>query len=289
MIHETPAILTIDVEEWFHAHNYAAQIERGSWEGIERRATGGTERLLDLCERLGIRATWFLLGWQAEHDPALVRRIAAAGHEIGCHSYAHPIVYEMDPEDFRRDTVRARNAIGDAVGYAPVLYRAPSFTITRRSYWALHILREEGFRIDSSIFPVAHTRYGNPRGPREPFLLGGQDGLLVLPMTTLRVAGMNFAFSGGGYFRLFPLWFVQAATNYVQRRQHEPVVYYFHPWELDPWVPDTRLGGLQDLRSQGGKKDLYGKLERALAGRRLVTLGEWAAEVRPRAPRVDSL
>ena len=278
---KSPSILTIDVEEWFHAHNYASRVDPASWETRERHAREGVERLLDLCDELSIRATWFVLGWLAERDGALVRRIAERGHEVGCHSYAHPIVYEMSPDAFREDVRRGRDALQDALGRAVQLYRAPSFTIVPRSYWALQVLAEEGFRVDSSLFPISHPRYGNPKGPREPFVLGSAgDGLLVLPMTTLRVPGRNLPFSGGGYFRLFPLCVVRAAGWWVRTRQKEPVIYYFHPWELDAHRPEVDLGFWQDLRSRGGKKDLHRKLVRALRGKEMVTLGEWAERVR---------
>lgn len=279
-------ILSIDVEEWFHAHNYAEKVGKERWEGYERRATGGVEPLLELCDELGARATFFLLGWTAERDPQLARRIVDAGHEIGCHSYAHPVVYELDEAAFRADTRRGRDAIAQATGIAPTLYRAPSFTITPRSYWALDVLAEEGFTVDSSIFPVRHPRYGNPGGPREPFRYGPDGSLLVLPMTTLRMFGRNWPFSGGGYFRLFPMPLLRWATRRVQGAQREPVVYYFHPWELDDHSPDVDLGRLQNLRSQGGKQDLYAKLRAALSGQELVTLGEWAERVRGDAPVV---
>jgi polysaccharide deacetylase family protein (PEP-CTERM system associated) len=289
-VHKDVGILTIDVEEWFHAHNYAAKVASSTWEGIPRRAEEGVDRLLEMCEELGIRATFFVLGWLAERAPALVRRIADAGHEVGCHSYDHPVIYQIGREAFRADTVHARDAIAAAIGHAPTLYRAPSFTIVPRSYWALSVLREEGFRVDSSIFPVRHPRYGNPRGPRDPFRLGrGREGLLVMPMTTLRLFGSNFAFSGGGYFRLLPLALVRASARRVNARQREPVIYYFHPWELDRFTPDVDLGWLQNVRSQGGKKDLYDKLRRALADHRVITLGEWAARVRPQAPVLEDV
>ena len=286
---EPTSILTLDVEEWFHAHNYLDRVPSNSWNDHPRRAAAGVERLLRLCEDLKGRATWFVLGWLAERDPQLVREIAAAGHEIGCHTYAHPIAYELDEVAFRDDTRRGRDAIADAVGVAPTAYRAASFTIIPRNYWALDILREEGFRVDSSIFPVSHPRYGNPGGPREPFRLGDGDenDLLALPMTTLRVPPKNFAFSGGGYFRLFPELLVRACTGWVQRVQKEPVVWYFHPWELDDYQPDVDLGRLQNLRSQGGKKDLHAKLERALRGHRMITIGDYAASVFDSAPVVS--
>lgn len=285
------SILTLDVEEWFHAHNYRTQVDASTWDDRPRRAARGVERLLRLCEELGGRATWFILGWTAEKEPELVREIAAAGHEIGCHTYAHPVAYELDEAGFRDDTRRGRDAIGEATGTAPMAYRAASFTILPQNYWALRVLREEGFRVDSSVFPISHPRYGNPRGPRRPFRLGDGDAddLLVVPMTTLRLPGRNFPFSGGGYFRLYPAPLVKACARWVQHVQKEPVVWYFHPWELDNFEPDVDLGPLQNLRSQGGKHDLYGKLGRALRGQRMMTVSEYAAQVRDAAPVLASV
>ena len=288
---ERTGILTIDVEEWFHAHNYREKVDPASWEQHPPRARTGVDRLLALCDELQIRATWFILGWTAERAPELVREIAAAGHEIGCHTYAHPVAFEQSPAEFRDDTRRGRDAIGNALGQAPLAFRAASFTILPKNYLALSILREEGFRIDSSLFPVAHPRYGNPRGPRTPFRLGEGDAsdLLVLPMTTLRAFGRNLPFSGGGYFRLLPTPVLRACRGWVQARQGEPVVYYFHPWELDAFRPDVDLGALQNLRSQGGKQDLYGKLAGALKGQQMVTLGEYAEKVRAAAPVLHTI
>lgn len=288
---ERRSILTLDVEEWFHAHNYRDQVPAATWNDHERRAGNGVDRLLRLCEEVDGKATWFILGWTAEREPGLVREIASAGHEIGCHTYAHPVAYELDEEAFRDDTRRGRDAIAEATGAAPVAFRAASFTILPRNYWALRVLREEGFRVDSSVFPVSHPRYGNPKGPRAPFRLGegGDDDLLVLPMTTLRLPLRNFPFSGGGYFRLFPDFLVRQCASWVQRVQQEPVVWYFHPWELDDFQPDVDLGRLQNLRSQGGKKDLHAKLARALEGQEMVTMAEYAASVRAGAPVVASV
>lgn len=288
---ERRSVLTLDVEEWFHAHNYRDQVPASSWNDHPRRASNGVERLLRLCEELGGRATWFILGWTAEREPELVREIVAAGHEIGCHTYAHPVAYELDEAAFRDDTRRGRDAIADATGTAPTAFRAASFTILPQNYWALRVLQEEGFRVDSSLFPVSHPRYGNPRGPRKPFRLGVGDAedLLVLPMTTLRLPGRNFPFSGGGYFRLFPAPLVRSCAGWVQKVQKEPVVWYFHPWELDDFQPDVDLGRLQNLRSQGGKRDLHGKLARALKGQEMITVGELAESLRDSAPVLASV
>jgi polysaccharide deacetylase family protein (PEP-CTERM system associated) len=283
---ERRGILTLDVEEWFHAHNYLSKVAPSSWDERPRRAGEGVDRLLRLCDEEGIRATWFVLGWTAERDPSLVREIASAGHEIGCHTYAHPVTYDLSPDEFRDDLRRGRDAVASALGQAPLSYRAASFTIVPRCYWALDILREEGFRVDSSLFPVAHSRYGNPRGPRRPFRLGRGDDedLLVLPMPTLRVPGRNLPFAGGAYFRLLPLPVVRAVARWVQSVQGDPVVYYFHPWELDSYQPDVDLGRWQNLRSQGGKRDLFAKLQRALRGQMMGTVQEWAESVRDTAP-----
>jgi polysaccharide deacetylase family protein (PEP-CTERM system associated) len=281
-----PDLLTLDVEEWFHAHNYRDHVVPSSWDTRERRAAGGVEALLRLCEELGGPATWFVLGWTAERDPGLVREIVSAGHEVGCHTYAHPVAYELDRDAFRDDTRRGRDAVAEACGIAPVAYRAASFTIVPRNYWALEILREEGFRIDCSLFPVAHPRYGNPNGPRSAFRFGrGDDGdLVVVPMTTLRLPGRNFPFSGGGYFRLFPAPLLRACASWVRRVQSEQVIWYFHPWELDSYRPDVDLGMLQNLRSQGGKRDLHGKLRGILDGRPLVTISDFVASIRDDLP-----
>jgi polysaccharide deacetylase family protein (PEP-CTERM system associated) len=288
---ERRSILTLDVEEWFHAHNYREKVPAATWADHERRAWNGVDRLLRLCEHIGGPATWFVLGWTAEREPELVREIASAGHEIGCHTYAHPVAYELDEAEFRDDTRRGRDAIAEATGVAPTAFRAASFTILPQNYWALRVLREEGFRIDSSLFPVAHPRYGNPNGPRLPFRLGEGDesDLLVLPMTTLRLPLRNFAFSGGGYFRLFPDFVVRQCASWVQRVQKEPVVWYFHPWELDEFEPAVDLGRLQNLRSRGGRRDLHGKLVRALEGQKIMTVGDYAESIREGAPVIRSV
>ena len=284
----TPDILTIDVEEWFHGHNYLTQVPPAAWDAQEQRVVANTERVLDLLAGHGIRATFFVLGWTASRHPDLVRRIAAAGHEIGCHSFGHPVVFEQDEAAFLADLDRALVALADC-GVTPVGYRAPSFTITPSVHHYLHHLQARGFTYDCSLFPVRHPRYGQPDSPRHPFLLaapGAGDGpadadgaLAVVPMPTWRVLGVNLPFSGGGYLRLLPGWayrLVRAGAS----RQGLPCIIYLHPWEFDHYRPATGQGRLQRWRSQGGQDTVIAKLEDLLRRGRFITLGEHVADLR---------
>jgi polysaccharide deacetylase family protein (PEP-CTERM system associated) len=269
-----PDILTVDVEEWFHGHNYLAQVPPDRWDGQERRVEANTDRVLALLDAHGVRATFFVLGWTAARHRDLVRRIAAAGHEIGCHSYAHPVVFELSPGEFRDDLDRALEALA-ACGVTPRGYRAPSFTITPPVHAYLEILRERGLGYDCSLFPVNHPRYGQPGSPREPFLLGPDTAppLVVVPMPTWRVGGANLPFSGGGYMRLLPGW-VYRRLRLLARRQGQPCLIYLHPWEFDDFRPATGQGRLLRWRSQAGLETIPHKLADLLRVGDFVTLGE---------------
>ncbi|MBD3221950.1 DUF3473 domain-containing protein [bacterium] len=275
-----PDILTIDVEEYFHGHNYLEHVPPETWEAQPARVEANTDRILELLDRHGVRATFFILGWTAARHPDLVRRIAAGGHEVGCHSFAHPVVFELTPERFLADTDRALEAL-DRCGVSPRGYRAPSFTITPPVHEFLHLLRERGFEYDCSIFPVEHPRYGQPRSPRTPFLLEGDpDGrFVVLPMPTWRVAGMNLPFSGGGYMRLLPGWLYRTVRR-LARRQGQPCLVYLHPWEFDDFRPDTGQGRLLRWRSQMGLDTIPGKLDALLRVGRFTTLAEHVDHLR---------
>jgi polysaccharide deacetylase family protein (PEP-CTERM system associated) len=271
-VSRTPDILTVDVEEWFHGHNYLDHVPPGRWAEQERRVEANTDRILALLDRHRVRATFFVLGWTAAHHRDLVRRIAAAGHEIGCHSHAHPVVHELTPAEFLADLDRALEAL-DGCGVRPRGYRAPSFTITPPVHGYLELLRGRGFAYDCSLFPVRHPRYGQPDSPREPFLLAGSPPFVVMPMPTWRVGRTNLPFSGGGYMRLLP------AAGYhliraLARRQGQPCVIYLHPWELDGFRPDAGQGRLLRWRSQAGQRTMAGKLESLLRRGRFRTLAE---------------
>jgi polysaccharide deacetylase family protein (PEP-CTERM system associated) len=278
-----PDILTVDVEEWFHGHNYLRTVPRERWDEQESRVVPNTERCLEILARHDVRATFFVLGWTAERHPDLVRRIAAAGHEVACHSYAHPIVFELGPEEFAADLDRCLSALATGGVREVAGYRAPSFTMTPPVHGYLELLRARRFRYDCSLFPISHPRYGQSASPRRPFLLEGVPGaspFAVVPMTVARLGVANFPFSGGGYLRVLPLAAYWALRS-VARRQGVPTILYVHPWELDSFRPDAGLSRLMRWRAQGGQLTMPGKLESILgegAGS-FQTMGEYVARL----------
>jgi polysaccharide deacetylase family protein (PEP-CTERM system associated) len=211
---------------------------------MESRVEQNTHKVLELLEEFRLRATFFVLGWVAERHPGLVQAIQAAGHELGCHSYAHRLVYELTADEFRGDTQRALCTIEDIAAVRVRAYRAPSFSITARSLWALEILVELGFTVDSSIFPTRNWLYGIRDAPRQPFRIrvNGSD-LLEFPPATLKIVGGNIPATGGVYLRLLPHRFQALELKWMADRG-EPIVLYFHPGELDPAQPRlaARLG-----------------------------------------------
>jgi len=273
-------IITVDVEEWFHGHNYLDHVPLDQWDSMESRVDQGMEICLKLLERHQVKATFFVLGWTAERHPQVVRDIVAAGHEVACHSYSHPVVFEMTPEEFRDDCMRAREAL-DLVGVPDVAgYRAPSFSITPSVHHYLEILQDCGFSYDCSIFPVRHPRYGQPGSARRPFRLGDSvDSLIEVPMPTWRVLGQNIPFSGGGYLRLLP-WPAFKLLRSLAFAQGIPCIVYLHPWELDSYKPVVGLSATSSVRSQGGQASMPVKLERILRQGDFETLGEYVGRLR---------
>lgn len=271
-------ILTVDVEEWFHGHNYLDHVPPGQWDNEESRVEKGTHRCLDLLDRHQVKATFFVLGWTAERHPHVVEEIVRRGHEIGCHSYAHPEVFKLSREEFREDCQKALNALA-AAGVDDVAgYRAPSFSITPPVHDYLEVLQELGFQYDCSIFPVRHPRYGQPGSPRDTFRLSSApDALTVVPMPTWRILGQNIPFSGGGYMRLLP-WPAYRFLRAMARRQNQPCIVYIHPWEMDDFKPQAGQSAATSLRSQGGQETVVGKLERLLAEGNFCTMGQYVAE-----------
>ena len=254
--------LTIDVEDYFHVSAFADRIAARDWSSYESRVEQNTRRLLRLLDKHNVRATCFVLGWVAEQHPQLVRELADAGHEIGCHSYWHRLVYDLTPEEFREDTARSRDVLEEIIGDRVTLYRAPSFSITNRSLWALDILADLGFTMDSSVYPIHHDRYGIPGSNPHPHVINTSAGELIeFPGSICRVAGLNVPISGGGYFRLYPArvtsWLLQRTLQTTQ----QPFMFYIHPWEVDPDQPRlagsfrSRLRHYQNLASTERKLD----------------------------------
>ncbi len=264
-MYSTHNALTVDVEDYFQVSAFSERISRNTWDQYECRVEGNTNRLLTLFDEVNVQGTFFILGWIADRYPALVRRIASAGHEIACHGYWHQLVYNQTPEEFAGDISSSREAIHNACGVEVTTYRAPSFSIVPRSRWALGILAEQGFTVDSSIFPLAgHDRYGDSTAPRCIHTIETDHGdITEFPPTAGRIGKMPIPI-GGGYFRFFPRSFTRIAINQV-RKKSGPAMFYIHPWEIDPDQP--RIHGISRksrFRHYVGLKQTETKLRRLL-------------------------
>jgi len=235
---------TVDVEDYFQVEGFAGAIDRGSWEGFRTRVGASTSTLLDLLAKRGVHATFFVLGWVARKHPEIVRQISAAGHEIASHGMSHRLIYTQTPAEFRRETRDAKALLEDLAQRPVEGYRAATYSITRRSLWALDILCEEGFSYDSSIFPMRHDRYGIPDAEPKPHVLTTPGGgrLVEFPISVLRYHGAKVPVAGGGYFRLFPYGFTRWALRRLNEQQQE-FVFYVHPWEVDPEQPRVKEAG----------------------------------------------
>ncbi len=241
--------MTVDVEDYFHVSNFERMVTPESWATRESRVERNTDRLLRIFTDTGVTATFFVLGWVGERFPDLVRRIAAAGHEVASHGYAHRLIFDQTPQQFREDVRRAKAVLEDQTGSRVAGYRAPSFSVTERSLWALDVLIDEGYRYDSSVYPIHHDRYGIPSAPRHPYVVQREGGsLLEVPGSTVRIAGMNLPIGGGGYFRLLPYGWTRWGIARVNRVEQRPAVFYLHPWEIDPDQPRLPAGAVARFR-----------------------------------------
>jgi polysaccharide deacetylase family protein (PEP-CTERM system associated) len=256
-------ILTVDLEEYFQVEAFSDVVPRDRWEAYPSRIDRSTRLLLDLLDEAGATGTFFVVGWVAQRHGALVREIAERGHELGCHSFWHRLAYELTPGEFEADTLLSKVVIEQAAGVAVQGYRAPSFSITQNSLWALDVLAKCGFTYDSSIFPIHHDIYGMPAAPRRPFV--ACDGRLsVCPMTTFRWIGRhNWPVGGGAYLRLLPWWYTRMGVTKAQQ-EGIPVVGYVHPWELDPDQPRLRGRTRSVMRHYTNLHKTRGRLRRLL-------------------------
>jgi polysaccharide deacetylase family protein (PEP-CTERM system associated) len=240
-------VLTIDVEDYFHPNAMDGAIAPEEWDSVPPRVERNTLRVLDLLAAAGVRATFFVLGWVAERWPSLVDEIARRGHEVASHGYAHRLIYHQDAARFRADVRRSKALLEDRLGSEVLGFRAPSYSIVERTLWALDVLVEEGFRYDSSIFPIRHDLYGLPEFPRHAVTLRrGAGDIVEIPASTVRLLGRNWPVAGGGYFRLLPYAVTRHAVRHLNRREGSPAIVYIHPWELDPAQP--RLPGSATAR-----------------------------------------
>ena len=235
-------VLSVDVEEYYHAAIFRSGTT-GFSSQFESRVERSVERLLGLMSDHSAKGTFFVLGEIADRHPWSVRRIAGEGHEIACHGDRHDDVHRLSSEEFRADIRCAKARIEDAIGDSVIGYRAPNFSIGRDQTWAYEILLEEGFRYDSSTYPILHDRYGQFTAPRFPYEIwrAGSTSLVEFPIGTARLLGVNLPIGGGGYFRLLPVTVVSRGIRRVNARERQPVMFYMHPWELDPGQPRPQM------------------------------------------------
>lgn len=229
--------LSFDIEEHFQVSGFASPTRRRHWEAFESRVEQNTERILSMLEKRGFKATFFVLGWVAERNPGLVRRVIAQGHEVASHGYGHELITVQTPQIFREDVRKAKRILEDIAGVPVYGYRAPSFSITETTQWALPILVEEGYIYDSSVFPVLHDVYGMPgANPQCHSLETAAGQLWEVPPSTFKMGGFRVPVAGGGYFRLFPYPILRWMLRRIEAEGQRLVV-YLHPWELDPAQP----------------------------------------------------
>ena len=227
--------MSVDVEDYFQVSAFAPHIARADWERLPCRVERNVDLILGLLDEGGAKATFFTLGWIAERHPTVVRRIADHGHEVASHGYGHERASDLSPERFREDITHAKKLLEDLCGTEVRGYRAPSFSISRRNWWAVDEIRAAGYRYSSSIYPVKHDHYGMPEAPRFPYRL--HDMLWELPPTTVPLLGRNWPAAGGGWFRLLPYGVSRWLLHQVNDKEQAPCMFYFHPWEVDPGQP----------------------------------------------------
>lgn len=239
--------MTIDVEDYYQVSAFERHISRQSWEQWPSRVVNNTEQLLDLFEQEKIKATFFILGWEAERHPELVKEIKDCGHEIASHGYSHKLIYNQSQQEFRKETLKSKKILEDIIQSPVTGYRAASYSITHKSLWALDILGELGFTWDSSIFPIYHDRYGIPSSPRKPYKIVTSKGYSIteFPLTTASLLGQRVPAAGGGYFRQYPYALSRWLFERASRSQQCPQIFYLHPWEIDPQQP--RVSGASRL------------------------------------------
>jgi polysaccharide deacetylase family protein (PEP-CTERM system associated) len=256
--------LSVDVEDYFHASALSAAAPRSRWDSLESRVVGNTSRILDLFAEAQTKATFFILGSVAERFPGLVRAIAAQGHEIASHGYAHYRVWEQTQDAFAADVVATKSLLEDVSGQPVIGYRAASFSIDRKTWWAYDALAKAGYRYSSSINPISHDHYGMRAAPRFPFTPAA-SGIVELPLTTVAIAERRFPASGGGYFRLLPYALSRMAMRRVNARDCQPIHFFFHPWEIDPGQPRLAVGGRSKFRHYVNLATMENKLRRLCA------------------------
>lgn len=277
--------LSVDVEDWFQVGAFETVIDRADWDGLTCRVERNCQQILALFDEAGVKGTFFTLGWIAERYPAMMRRIAAAGHEIASHGWDHARVFTLGREAFAVDIERARKVLEDTTGQRVTGYRAPSFSIDARTPWAHEVLAEQGYVYSSSVAPIVHDHYGWREAPRFAFRPMAGTEFVEIPVTTAEVAGRRMAAGGGGFFRLLPYAVSRWAIRQVNERDGRPAVFYFHPWEIDPEQPRPPVAPLKSrLRHYTNLDVMAAKLARLVREFRWGRMDEVAAIEAARTP-----
>jgi polysaccharide deacetylase family protein (PEP-CTERM system associated) len=267
-------IFSVDVEDYFQVVAFERIVDRGSWGRYPSRVEANTDRLLELLDGRGVRGTFFTLGWVALRFPNLVRRIVAQGHEIASHGQLHRRVTTLTPAEFRADIRESKAALEETSGQPCLGFRAPSFSIIPETAWALDLLIEEGYRYDSSLFPIRRPDYGFPESLPVPFRLSCASGtLLELPLATLQVAGYRLPAAGGGYLRQFPYAVIRKAFAHWGARGIS-AMFYIHPWEYDPEQPRIRCGAFTAFRHYRNLERTWPRMERLLGDFRFTSVAD---------------
>jgi polysaccharide deacetylase family protein (PEP-CTERM system associated) len=273
-------IFTVDVEDYFHANNLAGAIGSCGWSGCESRVQMNAHKLLSILEETKVKATFFVLGWIAKEFPDIVRQIHSQGHEIANHSFLHKRVCTMTQDEFREDLKESKAVLEDIIKEQVAGYRAPTYSITSGSLWALDILREEGFEYDASFFPFRYDRRGLTQDKRFPHKIYDHSGYIwELPVSTLKFMSYALPFSSGGYFRLCPYPLIKAGIESINKKGY-PAIVCIHPWEIDPQQPRLKVSPVKAFRHYYGLGRTERKLRRLLGDFNFGTVKDYINEVK---------
>lgn len=272
--------LSVDVEDYFQVSAFAKSIKSSDWDKQPLRVEKNTQHLMDMFDDAQVKATFFVLGWVADRNRPLIKEIAERGHEVACHGYSHQLIYNQTIDVFREETIRSKSLLEDIVQQPVIGYRAASYSITRKSLWALDILAEAGFEYDSSIFPVRHDRYGIPDAKEVPHVLETPQGhsIVEFPLSTANVFKYKLPVAGGGYFRLYPYALTKAGLSQINRRQ-QPFIFYLHPWEIDPGQPRIQASWFSRFRHYNNLDKCENRLKRLMADFSFVSCSEVLKEL----------
>jgi polysaccharide deacetylase family protein (PEP-CTERM system associated) len=268
-------IMTFDVEEWFHILDLPEPPGKSEWPKLASRAQVGLEYFIEALEESNTSCTFFVLGWLAEKNPNLVRKICSSNHEIASHGYSHELISQQNPVDFREDLRRSKRIIEDITGREILGYRGPGFSITEKNMWAFEIILGEGFKYDATLYPGRHGHGGIPNCPSVPFIINTKSGLLEeFPVPVVSIGGLGTAFSGGGYFRLFPSFIIHALITLFNWRS-KPVLSYLHPRDLDPGAPRLSMPINRRVKCYINLTETPKKLRKMLSQHEFASISHW--------------